>query len=223
MISYGKALDIVAERTYYNARDIDRKNKQRRNQVVDIYGYEFTRFGDGGAPATFYISVSPDMVYLERFQFKLIVSPFVMTTGSGSATQSQTVSVNNTSLSVSNNNISPNPHSHSTVAHSHNLTAGIALVNTDADDFTVTIDGVDVTAYLMAQYDGQWISGEGIYPDDTLNAYDILEVASDLTAEGETEKANKLLQPGYKVVEIASNKPFQATMALYLKYSHLNR
>ena len=214
------AFNAVAERTYYNTKDIQQKNYQRRLQVVDIDGVEYTRVGDGGSPAEFYISISNDMVNLERFQFKLIIQPFAMTSKTG--TQSQTVSVNNTSLTVNNNNISPNPHTHTTVAHSHNVVAGITLVNTTASDFRIKVGGVDVTAYLMAQYDS-WIDGEGIYPDETLNAYDILEVASDLQAEDNVTAVTRLLESGYKKVEITSDAPFQATMVLYLKYSHLNR
>lgn len=208
-----QALTRVAERTYDNTEDIRQKNRQRRHQVLDLYGVEYTRQGTQGAPATFYISMSPDMVYMERFEFKLIIQPFVIPIASNGLTP--------TSLSVTENEsgthtISPNP-------HTHNVIAGLTFVNTTASDFRVVIEGVDITANLMAQYDS-WISGEGVYPStDILNNYDILEVASDLTAEGRTADADKLTHAGYKKVQIYSDSPFEVTLVLYTKYSHLNR
>lgn len=220
--TYQDALNAVAERTYDNTKDIRQMNRQRRHQVVDIYGAEFTRQGDGGTPATFYISISPDLVYLERFSFKLIVQPFVSTVSTGGL-QSATVTVNNRSLSVSNDTISPNPHNHTTQPHTHNVVSGVALVHTTASDFGVSIEGVDVTPYLAAQY-GEWIDGEGVYPTlEIEHNYDILEVISDLRADGRDSEAALLEAPGYKPVAVTSGAPFQVTMSLYLKYSHLNR
>lgn len=219
-ITIGEAVERVAERTVSNTRDINRDNRQRRNKVVDLYGIEYTRQGDNGSPATFYISISPDMVYLERFQFKLIVQPFASTNGSG--TDNAVVTVNDTSLATNGTSITPNPHTHSTQPHTHNLISGIALTHTDASDFRISINGVDVTAYLMAQHG--WINGEGVYPSLDINEnYDILEVASDLVAAGRKSDADKLVCAGYKPVVISSSKPFQITLVNYLKYSHLNR
>lgn len=220
-ITYAEALEKIAARAHKNTQDIQRKNKQRRHNVVDLYGVEYTRQGDGGSPAQFYISISPDMVYLERFEFKLIVQPFVSTVQSG--TQSATVKVNDTSLSISNNSISPNPHGHTAEPHTHNVVAGVTKVSTTASDFRVKIEGIDVTPYLAAQYD-KWIDGEGVYPSIHIGKdYDILEVASDLVSEGRKADADKLVHPGYKLIEISSGSPFQVTLVNYLKYSHLNR
>ena len=218
----GEALERVAQSASISAKNISQENTQRRNQVVDLYGVEYYRQGDGGAPARFYISISPDMVYLERFEFKLIIQPFISTVAAG-AVQSATVNVDNTSLSVSGTTITPNPHKHTTQAHTHNITGGIAMTQTTASDFRVTIEGIDVTPYLMAQYDA-WINGEGVYPSlDVSKNYDILEVASDLVAEGRKADADKLTRSGYKMVEISSAAPFSVVLVNYLKFSHLNR
>lgn len=232
-----EAVERVADRVVENTKDIKQKNRQRRHQVVDMYGVEFTRQGANGSPAQFYLSISPDMVYMERFEFKLIIQPFTMYAGSG--TSPATVSINNQSLDVRDRSlsvngsavspnphdhaISPNPHTHTAEPHTHNIAAGISQVPTDADDFSVVIEGIDVTPYLMAQY-GRWISGQGVYPSlDIGEDYDILEVASDLMAEGREADADKLVKSGYKSVQITSSKPFQVTLVLYLKYSHMNR
>lgn len=225
-VGIDEALARISERTADNYQYMKENLRQRRNQVTDLYGVEFYRQADGGSPAEFYISVSPDMVYLERFQFKLIIQPFMSTVAAGGV-QSTTVQVNTTSLSVTEDGndykVTPNPHRHTTVAHSHNITGGVALTPTTADDFEVWIDGVDVTPYLMAQY-GSWISGQGVFPSAKIGEdYDILEVASDLVAEGDKSAADKLLRPGYKKVEIKSSSPFSVVMVLYLKLSHLNR
>lgn len=221
-MTFNEALQIVAERMADNKQLLRQQYTQRRNQVVDLYGVEYTRQGDSGSPAEFYISISPDMVYLERFEFKLIVHPFVSSVQS--ATADYTGNTGNRTLGVTQNPIAitPNPHNHS-MNHSHNIVSGVTLTHTTASDFRVSVDGIDITAYLMAQY-GSWISGEGVYPAiDIEKNFDLLEVASDLRAGGYETEAKAIVAPGYKKVSITSDSPFQITLVNYLKYSHLNR
>lgn len=216
-----KAINRIAERTFDNTETIRQMKKQRRNQVVDIYGMEFTRQGGPGAPATFYISISPDMIYLERFEFKLIIQPFLTTTGV--STSSATVTVDETSLQIQNGQINPNPHKHTVTTHTHSTSPGASLTPVSNTDFTVAIEGIDVTPYLMAQY-GSWIDGEGVYPSIKIDEdYDILEVASDFIAEDRKDDADALTRAGYKKVEVTGNKLFSVTLVLYCKFSHINR
>lgn len=229
-----KAINRIAERTFDNTKTIRQMKNQRRNQVVDIYGMEFTRQGGPGAPATFYISISPDMIYLERFEFKLIIQPFLTTTGANTSATSiqigetnlsleEYVRVQQSDLQFSDQAITPNPHTHTVTDHSHGTTPGASLTPVSAADFLVAIEGIDVTPYLMAQY-GTWISGEGVYPSIKINEdYDILEVASDFVAEGRNDDADLLTKAGYKKVQVTSNSLFSVTLVLYCKYSHLNR
>lgn len=220
-LTHEELLYRVTERVAQNHEDIKQKNRQRRNQVTDIYGVEYTRQGDATHPATFYIPVSPASAYLERFSFKLIVQPFATTTTG--TTGGSTAALNGTPLSVSNNQITPNPHSHTQSPHSHTISAGLGLSHTTANDFTVAIEGIDVTPYLMAQY-GDWIEGEGVYPSLAIDEdYDILEVASDFEAEGRNEDVQKLVRSGYKPVTISSSQPFQVTMVVWVRFSHVNR
>lgn len=219
-MTYNEALQILAERTVDHHRLLRQQNTQRRNQVVDLYGVEYTRVGDGNAPAVFYVSISPDMVYLERFEFKLLIQPFVSTVQS--ATQAYEGNTGETRLAVAGTSITPNPHAH-TMTHSHNIVSGVTLAHTTADDFRISVAGVDVTPYLMAQY-GAWIEGEGLYPSQDIEQnYDLLEVACDLRAEGRDSDAEKLVAAGYKEISISSDTPFMVTLVNYLKYSHLNR
>lgn len=241
ILSQEEAIIRISERVAENKKRIDRMLKQRRNQVVDMYGVEFTRQGAANSPARFYISITPDLVYLERFEFKLIVSPFISTVGgigattltaSGSGgydvvTQQDLESILNsdncssfpddTGGGGSTSGISPNP-------HTHEVLPGITSVPVTANDFRVKIEGIDVTPYLMAQYGGEWLNGEGVYPSLEIGRdYDILEVASDLIGEGRKADADKLLRSGYKAVEITASQPFSVTLVLYLKMSHCNR
>lgn len=221
IITHGEALERISERVYENTKSIRQNDRQRRDRVVDMYGVEFTRVGDGDAPARFYISVSPDMVYLERFQFKLIVSPFVSTVSGG--TSAASVRVNDTSLSVAASSITPNPHSHTTDPHTHNVNAGVTLVPAAANNYRISVEGIDVSAYLMAQH-GIWIDGEGVWPSTQIEKnFDLLEVAGDMYAEGRKTDADMIVRPGYKPIEISANGAFTATMSLYIKYSHSNR
>lgn len=221
-MTMGRALNRVAERTAKNSEILKESLYQRRDQVVDLYGIPFYASGDAGNPAKIYISVSQDRIYFLRFQFKLIIRPF-LTSVAGDGVQGATVVVNTQSLSTNGSTITPNPHRHTTVEHTHNLTGGVTLTHTTSTDFDIYVDGVDVTPYLIAQYD-EWINGEGIYPSTNVNAsYDLLKVASDMVAEGNKGRADKLLAAGFKTIEVRSNGPFAVELHLYLKFSHMAR
>lgn len=218
-MTYDTALNKMAERIADRTIDSRQDQLQRRNQVVDIYGMEFTRQGDSSHPATFYISVSPDLIYYERFEFKIIIQPFAMPIGGSGATGVASVVVNDTSLTVNNSTITPNPHRHSTDPHNHSLDAGVSLFSSSVSDFEIWIEGIDITPYLKAQYEGAWINGEGVFPSADLKNYDILDIAGQLLPW----QKGVILAPGYKKVELRGTGLFNATLVNYLKYSHVNR
>jgi len=156
---------------------------QRRNQVVDLYGYEFQRQGSTGNPAVVYVSISQDLIYYHRFEFKLIITPFIIPIAGG-GTNSIELEIRGTTADASNNN----PHNHESgtlvvdpATHNHTVTAGITSIQSDFSDFRIIIEGIDMTELLMAQYGGEWIEGEGIYPRNDLSNYDILEAAGYLS------------------------------------------
>lgn len=229
LLTTDEYIDRIAKRTVENSENIKQKDRQRRHSFVDLYGVEYTRQGDGSNPATFYISISPDMVYMERFEFKIIVSPFLTSNGMGTNTASPVIGSTEleTSLVKSGNeitgvNITPNPHTHTIGAHTHGLSPGVGSTPAQAGDYRMFIEGIDVTPYLMAQYD--WVNGEGVWPNLVIGEdYDILEVASDLVAEGRSGEADLLTSSGYKRVQITGPGPFSVTLVNYLKYSHRNR
>lgn len=177
-----QALEAVAEVASENKEKIKQNSNQRRSQVVDIYGQEFSRTGNMLKSATFYISISPDIIYLERFQFKLFV-----------------------------------------------------IDSDNAKNWSISIDGVDVTAFLREQADrmpnGKWMDGsEGIFPSTDLDvgnaisgSFDLIDVANTMYALGYRANAEKLLRAGFKRVTIKADDEFDVSLLLYLKYSHLNR
>lgn len=226
LYSYDEILNRLAERTSDNTKQLRRGVQQRRNGMEDLYGVMFSADGDEDAPATFYISLSPDMVYLQRFAFKFVIKPFATTVKGGST--AATVVVEGTELLFNEEQLLvPNPHTHLTLPHTHNMTSGKTFIDTTSDYWRVKIDGIDITAYLREQHNNQWIDGEGIYPtnrlEDQEDFYDILDVCSMMIANGEKTKADKILEPKFKKVEIVSDAPFSIDAYLYLKYSHMNR
>ena len=221
-VGFDKFLNMLAEKTIDNTQQLKRGVNQRRNGMEDLYGICFSANGDANNPASFYISLSPDYVYLQRFAFKFVIKPF--TTTVKGATESASVSVDQTSLGVSGSSISPNPHGHGTQPHTHNVINGMAFVNTTSSYWRVKIAGIDITSYLAAQYGGEWISGEGIYPNSSMtDFYDILQVASDMTAIGEIVNREQILASEFKKIEIVSDAPFGVDAYLYLKYGNTNR
>lgn len=226
-MSLETVLNRLAERTSDNTKVLRNQIQQRRNGMEDLYGVMFSADGDEDAPATFYISLSPDFVYLQRFAFKFVIKPFATTVKGGSSPA--TVIVDNTSLLVNNETgqIEPNPHTHFTLPHTHNMTSGKTFIDTTSDYWRVRIDGIDITAYLIEQHGGQWINGEGIYPNGDLVSqggfYDILDVASMMIADGREAQAEKILEPRFKKVEIISDAPFSTDVYAYVKYSNISR
>lgn len=70
-ITYEKAINMVAERASENRKELRKSRLQRRTEFTDLYGVPFYAESGSGNKAEFYISISPDLVYFLRFQFKL--------------------------------------------------------------------------------------------------------------------------------------------------------
>lgn len=242
MMTYEQYLNMLAEKTIDNTKQLKRGVHQRRNGMEDLYGICFSSNGDDKTPASFYISLSPDYVYLERFAFKFVIKPFSssvsgvnggsMTVGDTTLTLSagEDYIISGTStLADSPDTVTPNPHTHDASGSLGGLSYGVKKISTISTNWRVHIDGVDITPFLMAQHDGVWISGEGVWPNRNLgdvgDFYDILEVCDVLMDgdEDDIEDAEKILSSSFKKVEIFSNAPFGVDAYLYLKYSHENR
>lgn len=210
-----KAINVLAERTHENKKDLERKNLQRRNSVVDIYGER--QYVNSPGSAYFYVSISKDLVYMERFQFKLIFSGLAIpidTAASGVTTSENLITDGQT--------ISPNPHSHGiiydmsgvTVAPLTGKVTGVYITGSDNNL-------INITAALDAQYgSNSWrnnLTDGMVYPSEDLdNSFDIMQVACDI---GKPE----IISSGLKRVLVTTSAPCNITLLNYLKYSHLNR
>lgn len=178
---------------------------QRRSEVVDLYGIEYTRQGDTNNPATFRFSVSQDLIYYERFEFKIIIDSFVMSIGD----QGQT---GGASLSIQNGLIVPDP-------HYHTVTTGVTVTESTVSNFRILIEDIDITPYLKAQFNGEWINGEGVFPTTGIVNYDILKAVAFMP----TWQQAIILAAGYKKVQLVGDGAFRATLVNYTKYNHVNR
>lgn len=165
MIDFERAINILAE----NVHDLKQKQRynsvQRRNQTVDMYGYELTGHGTASKPATIGISVSQDMIYYNRYEFKIVIE------------------------------------------------------NSSSTSFQIKIDGIDLTPYFQAQFNGAWIYGNGVYPNKGTANYDVLKATGYMS----DSERNKILDPGYKEVQVIGNGDFDLKLYNYMKYSHGNR
>lgn len=234
LVTLDQYLNALSEKAIDNSRQLKKGLHQRRNGMEDLYGVCFSANGDANNPATFYISLSPDYVYLERFAFKFVIKPF---TSSVAGASSGTLTINSTMLEAEavqdpqtsdiNVSITPNPHTHTVSGSIGGIDYGVTKQGTSSTNWRVVIDGIDITPYLIAQHDGEWINGEGIYPtnrlDRRIDFYDILEVCDVLTDEGRESDREKILASTFKPIQIYSDAPFGCDIYAYLKYSNLNR
>ena len=72
MMNYDDALIKVAERTQNNRKQNRQDTMQRRHQVTEIYGQEYTAQGDSNTPAIVYLPVSKDLVYHEVMELQIV-------------------------------------------------------------------------------------------------------------------------------------------------------
>lgn len=229
--TYSEAIQELDKRSSATQANIRQSELQRRNKVVDNYGIEFTRQGVPGIPAEFEIPISPDLIYYERFQFKLTLHPFLATFGNlGTTTSvSLTATTSNTSLSgtVSGTNvtINPNPHNHSAsispASHNHQIAAGLTQVPMNLSGFKLEVEGFDITQAMYDQYPNI-ISTIGKYPnsDSSLDMYDMIKIVDEMPAW----KRKIITTPGDKIFTMSAVEGyFNISMRLYTKYSLIGR
>lgn len=84
VITLDQYLNSIAEKALDNSRQLKRDVHQRRNGMEDLYGVCFSAHAnelssdDNRYHAKFYISLSPDYVYLHRFAFKFVIMPSII-------------------------------------------------------------------------------------------------------------------------------------------------
>lgn len=81
-VTYAEYMNMLAERVVDNRRQLKKSVHQRRNGMEDLYGVCFSAHAtepndNDRYEAKFYISLSPDYVYLHRLAFKFVVMPSI--------------------------------------------------------------------------------------------------------------------------------------------------
>ncbi len=90
---------------------------------------------------------------------------------------------------------------------------------TTATQYRLYIDGVDMTPYFKLQYHGWWVHGNGVYPNDQMSTYDILDACKYMTED----ERKTVLKSGYKNIEMFGDGTFVMAIDNYLKYNFMNR
>lgn len=82
LVTVDEYLNMLSEKVVDNSQQLKKSVHQRRNGMEDLYGVCFTAHAtelkDGVYRARFYISLSPDYVYLHRFAFKFVIMPSIV-------------------------------------------------------------------------------------------------------------------------------------------------
>lgn len=206
-----KQLNILAERTHDLKKNISEKDKQRRNQVVDLFGEDISRQSSNGE-ATMHVSVSPDLVYYERFQFKIYIDD------APTLTNFQVwawLLVKQSNGSYQRQNVDLTPYLKATAVDEDGQI--LPWVNGDNGGKAWPNDNLDEGA---SKPEDQEDDPQEV---ETANFYDLLEVADMMYAEGKDEIAEGLLRPELKKFRFIADQNFFASMIMYLKYSHLGR
>lgn len=204
----GQAVNALAEKLDNIEKRITQIANQRRLQVVDIFGQEFSRTGYFDAStnrrnAVFYISVSPDLVYLERFQFKIHL------------------------IHAENDTHWHIYYVDDETREKYDLTPyfmeQVERMQEMGIDNAKWLDGSD-RLYPVPYFNK--VGEENPNKDNVLPAFDLIDVSNVMHHTGEKELADKLTEGGLKRFEIEveeSESGFDVALYLYLKYSHLNR
>ena len=201
VITLDQYLNSIAERTIDNKQQLKRSVHQRRNGMEDLYGVCFSAHAteadsSGRYNARFYVSLSPDYVYLHRFAFKLVIMPSIVEDEDPSEGRDWKMSIgrrNNQPI-----DITPYLKEQQDIDPTAPLFSGEGVYPSNGltDSIENFYDILDVISVMIA---------EGQDPDDTDDA------------------VYHLLKPSFKPVDITSAKPFSVDAYLYLKYSNTNR
>ena len=198
VITLDQYLNSIAEKTLDNSRQLKRDVHQRRNGMEDLYGVCFSAHAtepkSGRYTARFYVSLSPDYVYLHRFAFKFVIMPSITEGEDPSEGRDWRVTIGTKKVN------------------------GV-YVPVDVTDYLKEQQDIPPEDPLF-EGEGVYPSNK---LDDREDFYDILDVVSVMYAEGEDDSAEAIIKPIFKPVEISSVKPFSVDAYLYLKYSNTNR
>lgn len=179
---------------------------QRRNTVTDAKA-DFQTMLRGLDRIYTAFKISNDMQYIMKYSFNLHIRPFVTNVAQSSVTS-------DTSLNVSGGSVSPNP-------HHHNVDLGIKIAEHkfDTSGLRISIQGVDLTDAIKAEY-GSFVDGYGYFPSQD-TTFDVLRLLDYL----HPWQQSVILSPGLKEIQItqSSNMLCECEISYYIKYNHVDR
>lgn len=162
--AFGKITSRIQRTTTRQTRN----NRQRRYLVTDDFDKEYSTVANDDVTGLIYLSISSDMTYIERWEFKMIVE---------------------------------------------------RETEADFETLRIILDEVDLTNAFKAQFPN-WVTGTGMYPDETVNnRYNILEAIDTIPEAQRTA----ILKQGYHKLEFVANGLFSVKIREFKKYAFINR
>lgn len=194
MITIGKAIEQIAERTVEQREYLKRTLTQRRYTPTNIYGIPFDNELTSSKRFRCHISVLPNLEYFTRFQFKLYVSNV-----------QGTINPNLFKFEIGD----PDIYNSETDTEGENLIDLSAYLEEQQNEW---VDGEGWFPTISF--------GEGDEGDDY---YDILDACGLLYAQDRIDDVNAILSPGNKLVQITSPVPCDVSFIPYIDYTTVNR
>ncbi len=206
VVTIDKAIDILVSRQDRQATLERQRQLQRRNTVTDSKS-DFKTMLRGTDRLYTAFRITNDLQYVMKYSFNLHIRPFV-------TSFSQTAVTSNTSLAISDGKITPNP-------HNHNVAIGVEISehNFDTSSLRLSIQGVDITDAIIAEY-GSFIKGYGYFPSQD-ESFDVMRIIDYLPAW----QQSVLLSPGLKEIQISQDADTlcECEISYYIKYNHVDR
>ncbi len=204
--TYDDALNYLARRQEDQLIVEKQRQLQRRNTVTDAKADFQTMLRGLDRIYTAY-RISSDMQYIMKYSFNLHIRPFVTNVA-------QEVLTSDTSLSVSSNSVSPNPHHHSV-----KLGIEVKEHNFDTSSLRISIQGVDLTDAIIAEY-GSFVDGYGYFPSPDTN-FDMFRILDYL----HPWQQSAILSSGLKEIQISQNNKSlcECEISYHIKYNHVDR
>lgn len=206
VVTIDKAIDILVSRQDRQTKIEKQRQLQRRNTVTDSKS-DFKTMLRGTDKLYTAFRITNDLQYIMKYSFNLHIRPFV-------TSFSQNATTSSTTLALSEGKINPNP-------HNHDVAIGIEISehNFDTSSLRISIQGVDITNAIIAEY-GSFIDGYGYFPSQDTN-FDVFRIIDYLP----TWQQSILLSPGLKEIQISQddNSLCECEISYYIKYNHIDR
>lgn len=194
MITYGQALERIAERTVENRQYMKRILSQRRNTPTNIYGIPFESEVTSAKTFKCHLSILPNLEYFTRFQFKLYISNV-----------QGTIDPEQFTFEMGD----PSIYNEETQQEEKRI---VDLTPYLIEQQNEWVDGEG------------WFPSISFGDDDEAgDYYDVLDACGLIYAQGDIVDYNAILSPGNKEIIISSNVACDVSFIPYIDYTTVNR